>query len=285
MSLITFDLQQEYAVKTGESARNSLLSALNTAINGTGKYPHAYVHGDPGIGKSFELDLILNKCSWPFAKISGDTSMFAYGLELAVLAMNHPTGKIIVVHDDQDMLLKNTENIDIAKNMLDGDKKFSYNKHIGGVIKNCNSAQRKAFQRFTNQNGPGYTVPTDRFVMIFLSNIQLPTKNDIRAVKDKTTPKYSKMRGLEAIRSRVMPLDLKLDQKSIWGWVANATLTQNVVNNLINDDIKMLILDWMWNNLEDLNELSIRTVIKMAEQYVQDPVNHKNVWANTWLDR
>ena len=53
----------------------------------------------------------------------------------------------------------------------------------------------------------------------------------------------------------------------MWGWIADVTLNEDCVELSFED--KMILLDWMYNNWDNMKERSIRTVEKMAETMIE----------------
>jgi hypothetical protein len=87
-----------------------------------------------------------------------------------------------------------------------------------------------------------------------------------------------------AIRSRCQTNDFDLSWDEQWGWIADVVLNTNVISeNVETEDEKKLLLDWMYNNWDNMTERSIRTAEKMAEAMEDDPTGYRDDWEIDFL--
>ena len=127
----------------------------------------------------------------------------------------------------------------------------------------------------------GFEVPTGNFIFIFTSNFKLPTDDDVKIAREKGLQKAVLLGHLNAIKSRCKPADFDLNDNEMWGWIADVTLNEDCV--LLSKEDKMVLLDWMFSNWDNMNERSIRTVEKMAETMIEDPTGYRDSWEIDYL--
>lgn len=284
-SQITFSLTQKHAMEIGASIRNRLVTVAKRAASKEtlkAKFPHTYIYSPPGLGKTFTVEKQLNTSGMQNYTISGNVSMFAFGISLAVIRYNSTNDKpIVIVVDDCDEILKNETNINIMKNILSGNKVYDYQMSLQSQWKGLSATQQEAILAHSSSNKLGFTVPTDNFVFVFTSNFKLPTDDDVKNAREKMQAKANKMAHLNAIRSRCRPADFDLTDSEQWGWIADVVMNENCVDLSHNE--KVILLDWMYNNWENMNERSIRTAEKMAESMIEDPTGYRDSWEIDYL--
>ena len=284
-SQITFSLTQKHAMEIGASIRSRLVTVAKRAASKEtlkAKFPHTYIYSPPGLGKTFTVEKQLNISGMQNYTISGNVSMFAFGISLAVIRYNSMNDKpIIIVVDDCDEILKNETNINIMKNILSGNKVYDYQMSLQSQWKGLSSTQQEAILAHSSSNKLGFTVPTDNFIFVFTSNFKLPTDDDVKNARDKMQAKANKMAHLNAIRSRCRPADFDLTDNEQWGWIADVVMNENCVELSHNEEV--ILLDWMYNNWDNMNERSIRTAEKMAECMIEDPTGYRDSWEIDYL--
>ena len=160
------------AIKRGKLVRKRLIKTVERAVtvDTTDVYPHTYIYSPPGLGKTHTVKSHLNKLGVEHYEISGAMSMFAFGVSLAVIRYNRPTGKIIINVDDCDGIFKNEENINIMKNVLSGSRTFTYNKSVKTLLTQYSELQQDAVEHFSGEEQVGFSVPCNDFIFIFTSN-------------------------------------------------------------------------------------------------------------------
>jgi len=274
--------QQLNAIIEGKLLRGRLIRYVESAVNSELgiEYPHTYIFSPPGLGKTYTVMNELRKKDAKFIEISGAQTMFAFGIHLSTIKYMIPDEKIIIAVDDCDSLFKNEENINIMKNVLAGNKVFSYRKSIESQFKSLSELQIESVQSFRNENQMGFQIPTENFVFIFTSNLKLPT--DDEAFDQRSKSSISSMKThLNAIRSRCNTLDFDLSKRQHYGWISEVVLNEF---NHIDDDLKHKIIDWLWINWDNLNERSIRTIEKMIQSFKLDKEGYEDIWNIDFLN-
>jgi hypothetical protein len=78
-----------------------------------------------------------------------------------------------------------------------------------------------------------------------------------------------------------------LNNQTIWGWIADVVLESRILERILKEDHLekgQIILDWLFNNADNLTELSIRTVEKMAEEIKRNPINYVSEWEDSFME-
>jgi hypothetical protein len=272
------------SLKKGKLVRKRLLQVVERALNSSqdAAYPHTYIYSPPGLGKTYSVNNYLINNDVLHFELSGAVSMFAFGVALATVRYNYPTEKIIISVDDCDGIFKSEENLNIMKNVLSGFRKFSYQKSIQGLLGNLSNMQEAAITNFSNENQLGFQIPCENFIFIFTSNFKLPTDDEVILAREKGGNKNTRKVHLNAIRSRCKTMDFDLDQQTHFGWLADVLLTENLQPEISNNQ-KDEILNWIFNNWDQMTERSIRTLEKMSQSIVDEPEDYLTIWDIDYL--
>jgi hypothetical protein len=282
-----FGITKTEALQKGMEIRSrfqQIVEKVATTENGT-KYPHTYLFSPPGIGKTFSVTKYLEECGKPFVKVSGNVSMFAFGIQLAVINFeNIEKEKVIIFIDDTDSLLSSESSLNQFKLMLDNPRTFTYEKSLQSQWSNLTDLQVEAVKAHQNEKTCGFVVPCENFVFIFGSNIKLPTDDVVSKAREKNQAKTGILSGKNAIRSRCNVYDFDLDYAELWGFLGDVILHTNCLDPFeLSNEQKIDILDFLWDNWEFLTERSIRLVEKMAIGLNDYPDHYKTIWSIDFL--
>ena len=269
------------AINKGKVKRARLVKIAQRAVKQKSARP-TYIYSPPGLGKTFTVNQAIKNTKSRQYTISGNVSMFAFGVQMATIAYLDKSKHIIVNVDDCDEILKNEQNINILKNMLEGSKRYTYNKSMTSQMVHLADIQRDAIDHFSDPNMLGYSVPVDRFNFVFTSNLQLPFDDEVEDANLKGRAKATLLAHRNAIRSRCQTNDFNLEWDEQWGWVADVVLNTEILNNITKKE-KNILLDWMYCNYDDMTERSIRTAEKMASAIVDDPTGYISDWEIDFL--
>lgn len=262
--LLQLSSKQRAAIETGKVKRSRLIRATKQAANQakTDEKPiHYYIYGPSGIGKTYQTEKAVNETGVVHHTISGNVSMMAFGINLAVIKHMNPNDKIVVIIDDCDELLKDTSNINQMKGLLDKNK-YSYNKrfHINSVGEE-GTLEHDAVLECITEGRQGFEVDCSNFTFVVTSNIRLAY--DDTAEEGDDSKKAARARHLSAIRGRCSTKDFDMSKEEKWGNLAYVTLEDGACNKC-DEQQKIYILDYIWSNWDNMTETSIRTVEKMA---------------------
>jgi hypothetical protein len=283
--MIKFSSKQKALIEQGKSKRNSLLRAVRKSVNLNGEelHPHTYLYSNPGLGKTYNVTKEIQQSGKPYVVVSGAVSMFAFGLDLmSAHYAKKPGQTLFVIVDDCDAILDTNENLNIMKNVLSGNKVFQRRMAVPtGML---NEMQKQILPNYQNPLTTGYEVPTDEMVFIFASNHKLPTDDESRLAMDKKglTNSTKKLISMNAIRSRCVTKDFSMDWETEWGWISEVVINDGGLSKM-NEDQKILILDWMYNNWNNMTEHSIRTAEKMAQVMLDEGDEYRDAWEADFL--
>jgi len=273
--------KQEIKLALGKRERDSFRKSVSRAIKSSkDKISHAYFYGPAGIGKTYEVEAAMEDAGYHYIVTSGNASMFGFGVRLATLAYTMPNQKIVINVDDCDEILKDGTNCNIMKNVLAGAKVYDYMKNMTSQMGNLSEIQIEAIEHFSDPTRMGFVVPTHNFQFIITSNLKLPNDDQVTEARKKGQAKAQLMAHRNAIGSRCNPwIDLDLDRDTHWGWLADIALTSNTDDlGQLTGEQKIIILDWVDNNWDDLKERSVRTLNKLAKEMLFDPADYRDVW-------
>jgi hypothetical protein len=217
--------------------------------------------------------------------VTGNLSLFAFGVQLAVINYsNINQERIIVFCDDVDSLVATESSCNQLKSALHGPRKFTYEKSLQSQWNNLSELQQEAIKHHQEEGKLGFTVNCASINFLLVSNIQLPTDDEVRLAREKGKGKASLLAHKNAIRSRCMVQDFSLTNSELWGWIADVILNTKCLDPYnMTDDEKYIILDFLWNNWESLTERSIRLIEKMAIIKKEYENSYLSVWEIDFL--
>lgn len=282
-----YNLNQDQlnALTQGANIRKRIETVVNRGIETSldSKFPHTYLFSLPGFGKTFTVEKLLKESGNEHLSINGSTSMFAFGVQLAVINHLVPKGQNIIISvDDCDGILKNEENCNIMKNVLTGFKQFAYEKNLVSQIATLSEIQQQAIEAHKDPQRMGFVVPTDRFKFIFTSNFPLPSADDVKDMREKGGSKNMLQVHRNAIRDRVKYSDIHLSWSEQWGLVSDV-LINNINLDHATDEVKENILHWTYQNWNKMTERSIRTIEKMLDTVLESPFDYVDSWEIDYL--
>jgi hypothetical protein len=275
------------ALERGKAHRLRLkqLVAKISFVKEGDKYPHLYFFSPPGLGKTYTVINHLEDSGISYVQVSGNVSMFAFGIQLAVINYRNPNMEPVVIFvDDCDEILKNEANCNTMKNVLDGSKVFTYEKSLTSQRNNLSDTQLEAIEYYQEEGKMGFTVPTHNLIFVFTSNFKLPVDDEVQLAREKGLSKSVLLSHRNAIRSRCKVSDFDLTSEEQWGWIAD--VVQNTIClecYQVSITEKQVILDFLWHNWDFLKERSIRLVEKMANTMRDCPNNYRMLWELDYL--
>jgi hypothetical protein len=287
ISDINFKMSKNKAIEKGKIIRRRFMEQIErlTKIKGGEKFNHSYIYSPPGIGKTFSIKKHLEGIQTNYVQVSGNVSMYAFGIQLAVINyLNKERETIIVFVDDCDVLFSTEANCNTMKNVLDGSKLFTYEKSLQSQWTNLSDIQKDAVRHHQSENKMGFEVPTENMVFIFTSNFKLPVDDDIRLLRNKSTSRSILLSHKNAIRSRCNVGDYDLSDAELWGWITDVIITTDCLRVYeTKDNEKVEILNFLWDNWNNLTERSIRLVEKMALIIKENPSTYRTIWEIDFL--
>ena len=268
--LLQLSSKQNSAIEAGAVKRNRLVRATKQAANQVNldeKPIHYYIYGPSGIGKTYNSVKAVEQSNVPYFTVSGNVSMYNFAIKLGIIAYQNRDNKAVVIIDDCYEILKDAKSINIMKQLL-AENKLSYDKRFHlNQLGDEDSLPYRAIEYWSN-NGVGFTVDTSNITFIITSNIRLPYDSTADELTERNggidTAKSIRARHLAAIRGRCEVKDLDMTMEEKWGNLASVCLEDGACEDCNNEQEKIFILDYIWNNWDNMKETSIRTAEKMA---------------------
>lgn len=231
----------------------------------TGAVRAMIVSGPPGVGKSFGVEKKLEEAAL-FDKMANRRSRFEVvkgamsALGLYAKLYKYSDENNVLVFDDCDSILLDDLSLNILKAALDSSKKRT-------ISWNTDS-------RMLSQEG----IP-DRFdfkgSVIFITNIKF---EHVRSKKLKD--------HLDALESRCHYLDLTMDSQRDKFLRIKQIVRDGMLDSYdFEDSAAQEIVDFMWEQKSRLRELSLRTVLKIADLRKMSAHNWKRLAETTILKR
>lgn len=287
MQLIVKNISPEESLQKGIELRNMFIERVSSTVkmNTSTRYRHLYIYSPPGLGKTFTVREMLGELKIHHIELTGNTSIFAFGIMLAVVQYNNPDLlPLSVFVDDSDELFRTESSCNTMKNALEGVNKFTYEKSMANLEDKLSEIQQEAIRYFRGEGKSGFEVPTHNLKFIFTSNNRLPLDHEVELARKKGAAKSPLIVHRNAIRSRCRVLDFDLSKTEHWGWLADVALNTDSLSQLgLDDQLINEILLYVWDNWDHLKERSIRVVEKMGLTILEQPHNYEKYWKMDFL--
>lgn len=299
--------KQKAAIVDGQQKRNALIRATKESakkalessdLRGSFK-TDTILSGSTGIGKTYNMERAFKEAGIEPVKLVGNQSMFQFATRLMLehhifQKTKEQTGqeKLIVLVDDCDSFFSNKDNMNILKGMTgkEGSRMLQYNKAIQEHL--MTPEMLTILDQYRNPNGAqGFTVNCDDVVFVLTTNFNLPSENYANSYTKKHGPtsRANRLMDLAAIRRRFTCKDFVLEKEVNWGWIAEVSLNDGLLDFLGTDEPdasfkKYVILDWMWNNWDRMTEHNLDTVLDLGLHMHESPDTYKDIWEADYID-
>ena len=257
--------EQELARESDESIldrlreRFEILDDMTRAVK-KGDVKAMIVTGPPGVGKSFGVEKVLSKHD-VFATVAQDEKLKKYEIVKGAMSAiglysklyHFKDKKNVLVFDDCDSVLLDDLSLNILKAALDSSKKRTIHWNTDSHLLRREGVP----DSFEFQGGA-----------IFITNIKFDH------VKSKKLKDH-----LEALESRCHYLDLTIDTTREKLLRIRQVVTEcGMLDEYdLEDYAKLEVVDFVEANTDRLRELSLRTVLKIADLRVSMPAKWKGV--------
>jgi len=272
----TISLAQEHQNKVSKETdeeiierlrqRFEILDDMTKAVKG-GKVRAMIVTGPPGVGKSFGVEKVLAKHD-VFADVAQDSKLKKYEVVKGAMSAiglykklyEFSDKKSILVFDDCDSVLLDDLSLNILKAALDSSAKRTIHWNTDSRLLRSEGVPNS----FEFKGGA-----------IFITNIKFEN------VKSKKLKDH-----LEALESRCHYLDLTIDTEREKMLRIKQIVTDGMLDSYEFEDWqKMELIDFIDDNKKKLRELSLRTVLKVADLKASFPDRWKSVAEVTVMRR
>jgi len=247
--------------------RFEILDDMTRAVK-AGRVKAMIVTGPPGVGKSFGVEKVLSKHD-VFARVANDTSLKKYEIVKGAMSAiglytklyHYKDAKNVLVFDDCDSILLDDLSLNILKAALDSSKKRTIHWNTDSSL-----LRREGVPDSFEFRGGA----------IFITNIKFDH------VKSKKLKDH-----LEALESRCHYLDLTIDTEREKLLRIHQVVTENGMldDYELEDSQKQAVLAFLRANTDRLRELSLRTVLKIADLAVSFPDKWQAVAHSTVMRR
>jgi hypothetical protein len=272
----TLSLAQEHANRVSKETDEEIIARLRerfeilddmTRACKAGKVRAMIVTGPPGVGKSFGVEKVLSKHD-VFANIADDKKLKKYEVVKGAMSAiglykklyEFSDKKSILVFDDCDSVLLDDLSLNILKAALDTSKKRTIHWNTDSRL----LRQEGVPNSFEFHGGA-----------IFITNIKFEN------VKSKKLKDH-----LEALESRCHYLDLTIDTEREKILRIKQIVTDGMLDSYeFTDTDKQEVIDFVDANKKKLRELSLRTVLKVADLKTSFPDRWKSVAEVTVMRR
>jgi hypothetical protein len=266
-------VKKDLSSETDESILNRLrdrfeiLDDMTRAVK-AGKVKAMIVTGPPGVGKSFGVEKVLSKHD-VFANVANDEKLKKYEVVKGAMSAiglysklyHFSDRKNVLVFDDCDSILLDDLSLNILKAALDSSKKRTIHWNTDSSL-----LRREGVPDSFEFKGGA----------IFITNIKFDH------VKSKKLRDH-----LEALESRCHYLDLTIDTEREKLLRIQQVITEcGMLDSYeLEDHTKLEVVDFLKANTHRVRELSLRTVLKIADLAASFPDKWKAVAESTVMRR
>jgi len=296
-----FTSKQKSYIVEGKKKRRALIEATIEAAHRAleenelrGEFKiDTILSGSTGIGKTHNIMKAFKNIGVSPVVIQGNQSMFDFSTMLMLQhykfkiekEKNPKLKKLIIIADDCDSFFKNDDTLNILKGMTGKgeSRRLQYNKVVQEFMMTPEMLSILDEYRFPSGK-VGFEVPCDEIVFILTTNFSLPTEKYAKDYISKNGPtsRANRLNHLAAIRRRFNTKDFMLNKYENWGWLAEVTLNDGLVDDVLtgkhSEYEKYIILDWVLNKWDELTESNLDTIRDLALKMVQFPSDYRDVW-------
>jgi hypothetical protein len=254
---------KKLASRTDEQIVNEIRDRFNifndmirgTFADGQSLIQALIVSGAAGVGKSYTaewaLDAAKQKYGIKYEIVRGMISP----IDLYELAYKMREPRHVIVLDDADAIFDDEVGLNLLKGLLD------------------TSIERKVNWMTDHPRFKGEGALDKSF--IYRGAILFLTNKDFQKYMDDGKGKY--VPHMEALMSRSIYLDLCMhERREVALWARHLVLKNRILQDIgTTQSEEMMLMDWIRDNTENLRELSIRTAIKLARIFKQNPTEWK----------
>lgn len=280
--------KEQFYLERGKAEYEFFVNDVKEALINNTFSDHFFFYSPPGYSKTYTTNKVAKEAGIPLIKFEGSMGLFAFCADVAttLLAAPDDDSKIYCLFDDCDSLFTKGDNLNTLKGLFDSDRQvLSYRKQLGGQYAMLDDSQKAAIDAFRQEGRGGFSIPTDRFVFITLSNRPLPSSGE---VEESTDSKKPHQMDLNAIRRRVQYKDVTFTEGEDWGYCASILLNSQLAEQWkpdITDEEKIEILKFTspTNNWSRMTERNLSVFDKMVKDMVRFPDFYYDRWISQYI--
>jgi len=272
---------------------------------------HTIIWSPPGAGKTFTANQVIMRNNVPVLKIHGASSLHDAMVQIAVFKYRNLGVPFAVWFDDCDSFFDRgngtLDPLNIVKGILDPEREiqidgkggvFAYNVDVTNTItKAMNAAEydpskqiiADALTHFRNPNGLGVEILMNDINLFWTTNRLLPNKKVAQKPKNNGQIDQTKM-DQHAVRDRCNWRKFDINDEEAWGWMASVMLSHDVFakepmmqGKTLNNEQLMVLLQTFYNNWDNLEANSMRTVKEAGAMLLMDEDNFQDEFEQNFV--
>lgn len=271
---------------------------------------HTIIWSPPGAGKTFTANQTIEKNNVPVLKIHGASTINAFMVKLATVCYKNKGKDFSVWLDDCDSFFTrgsgDIDNLNIVKGILDDEREpdqngkggiLQYNVDVSRTIASARLAEEMnpakgitadALEYFRDPDGLGVTIPMSNVQFFWTTNKNLATRKEAFDTKNGKTNQQKI--DEHAVRDRVNWRKFDITDDEAWGWMASTMLSNDVFagdpgmqGKTLSTEQLMILLQTFYNNWDNLEANSMRTVKEAGAMLLQDPENFQDEFEQNYV--
>lgn len=269
---------QQLFINQGALNRKRLRMAASRVVKNT---DHTYIFSPPGLGKTYTIEDEFQKQSANYVAIKGNTSLWGFVVDMAMIVANKDADDLIVFIDDCDTLLTQTDSINTMKIALN-DNRLEYKKSLGAQYAMLEEIQKACIDQFRVEGRSGISIPLDGIKFVWASNYKLADQQD--SANAKSERQIQRCIHEEALRRRMRTLDYDVEGDIKWGWIADCVLNETPPSMKSAQRIELeQVVSWIHSNWDSLKEHNISIAEKLYGEMLDDPEGYLTIWELDYL--
>jgi hypothetical protein len=275
-------------IEEGRKEYNFFKADIEDALCNNQFGDHYVFSSKPGSSKTWTTNEVADQLGINLIKFEGSQGLFTFCADVATVLLRAPKddSKIYCLFDDCDSLFKKGDELNTIKGMFDPDRRtLTYRKTLGSQYAQLDETQQAAISAFREDGRSGFSIPTDRFVFITLTNKAFAGSDDV----DKgTDSQHEYLSAMAAIRRRVQYKAMDLEYGVDWGYCAyillNYPLAEKWMSHITEDQkIEILKFTSPTNNWSKIADRNLSLFDKMVKDMVRFPDNYYDRWISQYL--
>jgi hypothetical protein len=274
---------------------------------------HTIIWSPPGAGKTYTANQVIEANGLTPLKIHGASTIYNFMVKLATVCYKNRGKKFTVWLDDCDSFFSkgsgDIDNLNIIKGVLDDEREqqpdgtggvLQYNVDVTNTIIKAEQAEENnpgcgrgitadALNHFRDPDGLGVIIPQSNIQYFWTTNKNLATKKEAFATNKQGLTSQIKI-DEHAVRDRVNWRKFDITDDEAWGWMASTMLSNDVFEGdpgmqgkTLDTEQLMILLQTFYNNWDNLEANSMRTVKEAGAMLCMDPDNFQDEFEQNFV--
>tara|TARA_A100001388_G_C28754490_1_gene494185 strand:+ start:229 stop:1113 length:885 start_codon:yes stop_codon:yes gene_type:complete len=269
-----------------EKSRDFIRGALGLQNKIVESSRHTILSGPPGVGKSYGTVDEINKAKVKHLFVPPGISDIdlAMRLSYAVWSLKEDEELVVVLDDADDVVFGDYKTLNkwkIAMGDIDYSlgiiPHFNHPVSMTNTMVNLEKAGKTdllaAVSKHQSPDSIGLSIPMDKVRFVVLCNLDLEDPKSFSSRKIRS--------AVEPVLDRFNYKRMDLDWEKQWGWLAYVLATTQPFDEAsLDNEEKIDLLKFMYNNWKVLRSTSYRTVRRLAEAVINFPDDYEGKWKN-----